>query len=464
MTEPRRPSPSSLERLRPLQTLRPRTGDDLWNWVRAILGVSIPREQVCEDHSAPFDAFRAAYFADSPIILWEASRGFGGKSFQLAVLSLTEQITLGADVTLLGGSGEQSKNIHTYMGELWDAPHAPTWMLETDPTRTETKLTNGARVKALTASQRSVRGPHPQRLRMDEIDEMDEDVFDAALGQTMGSEGVPPQIVCSSTHQHADGTMTEAKRRARERGFPVYEWCYRESMHGRYGWLTEDEVETKRATVPSVMWESEYELQEPAPESRAIDPDAVDAAFNPALGTWDGSLSDGEIRLIEPDEGELFYHGTDWAKEQDWTIITTFERRVGRPDCLAAWQRIGRRPWPLMVKAYNDRVSDYGGSSAHDATGVGNVVSDYLDVPSTGFDFRQAKRRAEMLSDYVAAIEDGQIEYPMIDWAYREHKFASYDQLYGSEHLPDSIAAGALAWWARRREKSAGGVALMAGV
>lgn len=462
MTASARPSPSSLERLRPVQTVRPRTADDLWNWVKAILGVEIPREQVCEDHRAPFDAFRAAYFAEHPIMLWEASRGFGGKSYLLAVLSLTEQITLGADVTLLGGSGEQSKNIHSYMGELWDAPLAPTWMLETDPTRTETRLTTGARVKALTASQRSVRGPHPQRLRMDEIDEMDEAVFDAALGQTMGTEGVDAQIVGSSTHQHPDGTMTEAKRRARKQGFPVYEWCYRESMEP-HGWLAEREVETKRATVPVVMWESEYELQEPTPESRAIDTEAVEQAFDPSLGEYEGRLGEG-IELISPDEGDLFYHGTDWAKEQDWTVIASFERRQGGPDVLAAWQRLGRQPWPVMVKAHNDRVESYGGSSAHDATGVGNVVADYMDVQSRGFDFRQAKKRAEMLSDYVAAIEDGQIRYPRITWAYREHKFASYDQLYGSDHLPDSVAAGALAWWAKRRAGRGGRTALIAGI
>lgn len=428
--------------------------------MKAILGVEIPRVAVCDDHCAPFDAFRDAYFADAPIMLWEASRGFGGKSYLLAVLSLTEQVTLGADVTLLGGSGEQSKNIHTYMGELWDAPYAPRWMLETDPTRTETRLTTGAKVKALTASQRSVRGPHPERLRMDEIDEMDEDVFDAALGQTMGSEGVPAQIVASSTHQYPDGTMTEAKNRAQDRGFPVYDWCYRESMEPEHGWLTEEEVQTKRETVPEIMWTSEYDLQEPAPESRAIDPAAVEGAFHEALGEPDSSGW-----LIPPDEGGPFYHGADWAKERDWTVIVSFERRpAGEPDVCAALTRCRKKPWPAIVGDFNDRIDDYGGHSAHDATGVGNVVADYLDVPSTGFDFSRRKRRDEMLSDYVAAIEDGRIVFPRVEWAYREHKFASYDQLYGAGHLPDSIAAGALAWWAKRNARKGGRTALLAGI
>jgi hypothetical protein len=35
------------------------------------------------------------------------------------------------------------------------------------------------------ASQASVRGPHPHRLRLDEVDEMALDIFDAAMGQTL---------------------------------------------------------------------------------------------------------------------------------------------------------------------------------------------------------------------------------------------------------------------------------------
>lgn len=437
--------------IRALQTMRPLTDDDLHAWVKAILGVDIPRVATCPGHVAPFTAFADAYFARSPVAVWKASRGFGGKTFLLALLALTEQITLGASVSLLGGSGEQSQRVHSYLagtdpnslGKFWNAPLAPRFLLATDPTKREVRTINGGQVRALMASQTSVRGPHPQRLRLDEIDEMDVRIFDAALGQPMSGRGVPSQVVASSTHHNPDGTMTEAIRRAHENGWPVYEWCYRESLEPR-GWLSFSEVERKRRTVPKSMWAAEYELQEPSPEGRAIDSDAVEALFDRSLGEFEGAPGE-EIRILEPSDAVSFYHGTDWARDKDWTILHTMAEREGQPDMMAAWVRMGRKPWPLMIAAHNKRVLEYGGESMHDATGVGEVCDDYLEVDSMGFDFRKRKERAEMLSNYVAAIENGELVYPMIAWAYREHKYLTNDELYGSKHLPDSVSAAALA-------------------
>ena len=47
----------------------------------------------------------------------------------------------------------------------------------------------------LTASQKSVRGPHPPSLLLDEIDEMDLEIFDAALGQPMPQENWQGDII-----------------------------------------------------------------------------------------------------------------------------------------------------------------------------------------------------------------------------------------------------------------------------
>lgn len=98
-----------------------------------------------------------------------------------------------------------------------------------------------------------------------------------------------------------------------------------------------------------------------------------------------------------------------------------------------------------MIAAFNSRVKEYGGSSAHDETGIGKVISDYLEVPSRGFDFNSKKKRDDMLSAYIASIENGEMVYPRIEWAYGEHKYATLQAVYGRDHLPDTIAAGALA-------------------
>lgn len=441
----------------------PTTDDELHAWVYHFLGIWIPRVACCQEHVAPFTAFAHAYFARDPICIWHASRGYGGKSFLLATLVLTEAITLGAATSILGGSLEQSERVHSYLtgedpnaqGKFWDSPRAPAELIASDLSKRSLRLTNGAFVKALAASGRSVRGPHPQRLRLDECDEMDIKIFDAAMGQTMAARGIVPQTVCSSTHHIPDGTMTELLKRAKEREWPVFEWCYRENL-APHGWLAPSEIDRKKREVSKIMWDIEYELQEPSPEDRAIDPDSVRRLFDPSLGVFPGK--DGlahEVVLVKPHRLRRFYHGADWAKSSDWTIYHSMEETgAGGPNRLAAWGRMGRRPWPIMVDGYNRRVGTYGGESCHDATGVGEVCTDYLTVESTPFDFRNSRERADMLSSYIAGIENGDFVYPMIEYAYGEHLYATWKDVFGSSlmggHLPDTIAAAALAELARR--------------
>lgn len=444
-----------LDRLSPIlqqQTVRspidgPQTEDELRDFVLRSWGVVIPDTVVCDCHTTPWRAFSDAYFAVYPVAVWKASRGFGGKSYLLALLGLTEAVALGADVNILGGSGEQSVNVHTYMSKWWALDSAPVDLLRSEPGAKETRLLTGARIRALMASQRSVRGPHPQRLRMDEIDEMDLKILEAAQGQPMSIGGIAKQTVMSSTHQYSDGTMTEILGRAAENGWPVYEWCYRENTEP-YGWLEVAEIESKKLEVTRAMWAAEYELQEPAPDSRAIDPDAVKAMFRRELGEYDGR--EGEVIEIEPPERFALYStGADWGRKQHFTVIATL-RVDCRPARLVAFERRRHEPWPVMVGRFNDRLSRYGGTAAHDATGLGDVVAGYLEHNANDV-VMAGRTRADLLSEYIAAVERGEIEAPIIRWVETEHRLASVDDVYSTAqqyHLPDSISAMALAYHA----------------
>ena len=144
----------------------------LAEFVYYAFGVRIPNVHVCEHHVTPWEALCQAYFAWAPITVWKASRGLGGKSYLLALLGVLEAVTLSSDVNILGGSGQQSKNVLRYSGMFFNYHDAPKGYLASE-VKTETRLTNGALIMALTASQKSVRGPHIPRLRLDEIDEMD---------------------------------------------------------------------------------------------------------------------------------------------------------------------------------------------------------------------------------------------------------------------------------------------------
>ena len=219
------------------------TAEELRTYVGETWGVWIPNEACCENHQAPMDAFAASYFGEDPVVIWHASRGLGGKTVLLALLSLTEAVTLGAGVTLLGGSGEQSTRVLEYMQGLdpnlqhafWNAPNAPRELLRKQVGR-RTTLRNGGQVTALMASTKSVRGPHPQRVRLDEADEMGWDIYTAATGQAMGREDpvtnrrIAGQMTISSTWHEPDGTMTELLKQARKKRWPVFQWCYKENL------------------------------------------------------------------------------------------------------------------------------------------------------------------------------------------------------------------------------------------
>jgi len=421
--------------------------EDLREFVWLSWGVRIPDIQVCEGHVSPWRAFSDAYFAIDPVSVWKASRGFGGKSYLLALLGLTEAVTLKADVNILGGSGLQSERVHSYMQEFWNYDNAPRFLLASDPIKRETRLGWGCNIRALMASMSSVRGPHPQRLRMDEIDEMDLRILEAAQGQTMGKGDIRSQTVMSSTHQYAAGTMTEVLKRAKGLGWGVYQWCYRETSADPVGWLDKEEVARKRTEVTKAMWLNEYELQDPSPESRAIDGRAVGKMFRRGLGEFVGANNE-YIEIEEPEEGADYAHGADWARKQDWTVIITFRVDVN-PIRLVAFKRMGRMPWDVMVGELDKRVARYGGSGSHDGTGLGDVVDGYLQSPGIEPVVMVGRRRSDLLSQYIAGIERGEIESPYIEFMENEHRLASVDDIYGSGHLPDSIAAGALAYNSR---------------
>lgn len=426
--------------------------EELRLFVAKAWGVHIPDVRMCPNHTTPWRAFADAYFARSPVSVWKASRGFGGKSYLLALLALTEAVTLKADVNVLGGSGEQSARVLAYMVKFWAHESAPRDLLASDPSKRETRLVWGNTIQALMASQASVRGPHPQRLRLDEVDEMPLDIFDAAMGQPMGKGDIAKQTVASSTHQHADGTMTEVLKRARENGWPVAEWCYRETMQPG-GWLPASEVESKRTEVPAAMWDTEYDLQEPSPESRAIDPAAVTAMFDRSLGEWEGR--NGEyIECVAPVEKASYATGADWARKQDWTVIPTL-RYDEHPARVVAFERTGRLPWPVMVGKFDARLVRYPGPGMHDGTGLGDVVAGYLKHAAAPM-MMVGRDRSDLLSDYISACEHGEMLSPHIRFMADEHKYASVDDVYGAGHLPDSISAMALAWRASKR----GGVLL----
>lgn len=246
------------------------TEEALRDYVECALGLHIPSRAVCKErghanHSTPWAAFCDAYFARSTVSLWKASRGLGGKSHLLAALGTVEAQTLPrCEVALLGGSGEQAKRVHESMQEFWNVDSAPRYMLQGDPSSERTRLYNGSAVKVQMASSRSVRGPHPQRLRLDEVDEMEASIFNSAMGQPMTKHGVKANVVGASTHHYDAGLFEDLLEHAPGRGWSVHEWCIEETREANGGWVSEEMIREKQVQMSAQDWTTEVLLQRPS--------------------------------------------------------------------------------------------------------------------------------------------------------------------------------------------------------
>ena len=460
-------NPTLLEAELSRRRARNGTDRDVLAWIEATFGVRIPAVACCEGHVAPAQAFLDALFARSSVALWIASRGFGGKTSLLALLAAANAILFETDVTILGGSGQQSARVVERLHRLWAAGQVPRAWLASEPSLNKTTLAWGNTIQALTASQTAVRGAHPTRLLLDEIDEMKLPILEAAQGQPMDRDGVRAQTVMSSTHQYPDGTVTAMRRRAAELGWPVSQWCYRETLEP-HGWLTADQATRKRGELSRTMWATEYELQEPSAEGRAFDPAAVERMFDADRGThipagdlehlWRSQPGTPAERACPDPAGAWYCTGIDWAQKRHYTVAVVVRCETTPLQVVAAY-RNQRRSWQVMTEHVGALLDEYPGPAAHDATGGGNAMGEFPALAP--HDQLQGvtlvgRVRTDLFRNYIGAIERHEIVCPRIDAFYTEHLYCGEDDLFGSGHPPDTVVAMALAYHAFKAGRQPG--------
>ena len=239
------------------------------------------------------------------------------------------------------------------------------------------------------------------------------------------------QTVMSSTHQYPDGTVTAMRRRAAELGWPVSEWCYRETR-APHGWLSEDQVTRKRGELSRTMWDVEYELQEPSAEGRAIDPAAVERMFDATLGThipagdlehlWRGQPGPPAERACPDPAGAWYCTGVDWAQKRHHTVAVALRCDTTPLQVVAAY-RAQRRSWQVMTAHVGALLDEYPGPAAHDETGAGSAIGafpalaphDQLEAVTL-----VGRVRTDLFRNYIGAIERHEIVCPRIDVFYTD--------------------------------------------
>lgn len=180
----------------------PATVDELHGFVEKVMGVRLVREARMRGHAAPMDYIAHTFFegrlgkfaGQEPDCVLRANRG-GGKTFLGALASLLDMLFKpGVQIRLLGGSLEQSQRMHEHLKALVGSPGVRELIGAGAARVTARKvvLKNGSVAEVLAASQTSVRGTRVQKVRCDEVDLFDPEVWEAAQLTTRSMDCAGP--------------------------------------------------------------------------------------------------------------------------------------------------------------------------------------------------------------------------------------------------------------------------------
>ena len=197
--------------------------DQLYQFVQDTFETSIPRQGICPGHQAPWDYIWQSFSADRDNVVW-ACRG-GGKTFCAALSTVLWAIHHpGAEQVILGGSLEQSERLAEHIRSLLahlDHIQSPS------SRRRHIKLLNGSVIRILAQSETSVRGVHADKVRCDEVELFDPDVWRAVGFCTTGRKAAQGSLEALSTAHVKGGIMENLVERCRGRNYPgrLFAWC-----------------------------------------------------------------------------------------------------------------------------------------------------------------------------------------------------------------------------------------------
>jgi len=205
----------------------PRTVGQLRDFVRRHFALWLPHPAVCPHHDSPLDYLAASFFGQEDLLVW-ANRG-GGKTLIAAAATVLDALFHAPiRIRVLGGSFDQSDRLADYVRAILDC-HGD--LVAGTSTRQRVELVTGSDIRMLAQSQRAVRGQHVQKIRCDEVDLFDPEVWQAVQFATRSTGRARGSIEVLSTLHRPGGLMhrlvEEASRSAQGSagGYRLMRWC-----------------------------------------------------------------------------------------------------------------------------------------------------------------------------------------------------------------------------------------------
>ncbi len=392
-----------------LRDIRPRTEPQLRAWIKAMLGITVPVAPRCAGHDSPM-AYLGHVFFERPgdVIVW-ANRG-GGKTFYGALATLLDlMFKPGIEVRILGGSLDQSTKMYRYLRWMIDRPVLRD-LLDGRITQRGLRLINGSGVELLAQSQTSVRGQRVQKLRCDEVELFDRDVWEAAQFVTRsarcGEIQVRGSVEALSTMHRPFGLMSELIGQARSdqrwktlkwcvldvmdrceadrdcQACPLLDSCARRAKQWR-GFLRVEDVLAQRRRSSELCFDAEMLCRRP---SRS---DAVFPRFDPAE----------HVVPVEPDRNAMWIGGVDFGLRSPfvmlWAQVRPTDQSIPRIEVIDEYivsdrmldehlREMENRPWPRPSWLGVDPA----GHQRNEQTGLSNIAV----LRRVGYRIRSARR------------------------------------------------------------------------
>lgn len=146
----------------------------------------------------------------------------GGKTKLMGAIGFSRWLLKLRSIVAMGGSMTQAQNVYNYFsGHCYSQPSVIAALPE-EPTMKETVSDKGNYFKAVPASQKQVRGPHPDDLAIDEACEAKDEIILAAL--PMVNSSPDPFVLMTSTFHKIFGLFQETWDQADRFGWVRLSW------------------------------------------------------------------------------------------------------------------------------------------------------------------------------------------------------------------------------------------------
>jgi hypothetical protein len=207
----------------------PRDDEGLWHWISNTLGFELAYRPTCKEHDAPFGFVADAVFGRFQSAVLRGSRG-AGKTRNLSIVHLLNSHFRPEFQTAHVGAALRQANLnYSYVRGYFQMPLFGR-ALAGDPTMTETRWKNGARLQILPGTVGGTSGPHPNLACADEFDLMDWQVYQQFVGMPQSNDRYQAQSIFTSAMVSNFGPLARLIDEAPNRGMSVYTSCILDSL------------------------------------------------------------------------------------------------------------------------------------------------------------------------------------------------------------------------------------------